>query len=290
MRRLVLAAAAYGFCLLAIQPAAAEDMTIVSEVVVPKRYTVGPRNATLTLWMTPGKARLSDGYRDWIYDVATGTRIDIDHQTRQYWQGTEADRVAWVDARHKESTAKFEKDQAEYERRKAEYDEGMARLEKEEAEFYRRRGEEPRKLPQWLRDAKERPDPPSLIDMSVSLEKGRGSKTILGYDCEHYRVWTTRTYSDGSKETELSQELWVAPKLEVPVPPEVLNLAPFLPRSHAGLALASTYPGSSSSHSVVAVEIKRGPIDASVFALPAGYTRQDSPISMVGSYMWFEVK
>ncbi len=134
MRRLVLAAAACGLCLLAIQPAAAEDVTIVSEVVVPKRYTVGPRNATLTLWMTPGKVKLSDGYRDWIYDVASGTRIDIDHQTRQYWQGTEAERTAWLDARHKELTARFEKIVAENQRRKAEYDEGMARLEKEEAE------------------------------------------------------------------------------------------------------------------------------------------------------------
>ncbi len=128
-----------------------------------------------------------------------------------------------------------------------------------------------------------------MIDLSVSLEKGTDSKTILGYDCDHYLVWATRTYSDGSKETTLSQELWVAPKLEVPVPSQVLALAPFPPPS-GGFALASTYPGSSSSYSVVAIEIRRAPIDASVFALPAGYVRVDTPVNVVGSYMWFEVK
>ncbi len=292
MRPLVLVAAACGLWLLAAQPAAAEDMTIVSEVVVPKPYTVGPRNATLTLWMTPGKVRLSDGYRDWIYDVATGTRIDIDHQTREYWQGTEAERAAWLEARSKESAAKFEKDSADFQRRMAKHDEEMAKLEKEDAEYYRRKGEEPPKLPQWLLDAKEKPPPPSLIDLSMAMEKGTGSKTIAGYDCEQYLIWATRTYSDGSKETELSQELWVAPKLEVPVSRRVLNLAPFLPPWSEGFPLASIYPSKSgsSTHSVIVVAIRKGPIDASVLALPSGYTRVASPTNTVGSYMWFELK
>lgn len=93
MRRLGLVAAACGLWLMAGLPAVADDLTIVSEVIVPRPYLGGPKSATLTLWMTAGKVRQSDGYRDWIYDVASGTRIDIDHQTRQYWQGTEAERV-----------------------------------------------------------------------------------------------------------------------------------------------------------------------------------------------------
>src|SRR5262245_31097533 len=93
MRRLVLAAAACGLWLLAVLPAGAEDLTVVSEVKVSERALAGPKNATLTLWMTAGKIRQSDGYRDWIYDVATGMRIDIDHQMRAYWQGTDEERA-----------------------------------------------------------------------------------------------------------------------------------------------------------------------------------------------------
>ncbi len=122
------------------------------------------------------------------------------------------------------------------------------------------------------------------VGYATTIEKGAGRKTIAGYDCEQYLDLDHTNHSDGSKETYLSQELWVAPKLEVPVPPQVLGLAPFHASSNRGVTLASNYSGGSSSHSVVAVEIKRGPIDASVFAPPAGVTRVDLPVGAVGSY------
>ncbi len=93
MRQVRVAVAACGLWLSIIAQAAAEDLTIVSEVKVSTPALVGPRSATLTLWMTPGNVRLSDGHRDWIYDIPTGTRIDIDHQTREYWQGPYAEQA-----------------------------------------------------------------------------------------------------------------------------------------------------------------------------------------------------
>jgi Domain of unknown function (DUF4412) len=324
MRRLVLAAAACGLWLPAVQAAAAEDLTIVSEVVVPKPYLVGPKNATLTLWMTPGKVRQSDGHRDWIYDAATGTRIDIDHQTRQYWQGTEAERTAWIEARNKEAIAKFETDKAEYQKQKAGRDEEFAKLEaegllpavkdapqserewskltpeerddlrreisklKEVLEQLAKAKEEFVKLPQALRDSMGKRPPPNLVGYAPTVERGTGDKAIAGYDCEHYRISVTRTFEDGSKKTEVEQELWLAEKLEPPVSFEVLKLAPFLSGVHLakGFPLASISPsqGGSFHLSVIAVVIRKDPIDASVFALPAGYTRVDSPIDVVGSY------
>jgi len=121
-----------------------------------------------------------------------------------------------------------------------------------------------------------------------TVERAAGDKAIAGYDCEHHRILVTRTAEDGSKKAEVWQELWLAPKIEAPVPFEVLKLAPFLPGVHAarGFPLAAISPseGGSFHLSVVAVEIRTGPIDASLFTVPAGYIRVDSPIGVVGSY------
>jgi hypothetical protein len=310
-------AAVCGLWLLALTQAAAEDVTIVAEIAVPGRYTVGPKNATLTVWMTASKIRQSDGYRDWIYEVSTDKRIDIDHQTREYWEGTEAGRAGWVQARYEAWKAQAERDEAEYQERKAKYDEGLAKLEAEQwsrltpqeqdaarqkmSELLARlkdattaeaRAEiewELLKLPKSLRDSMDKPIvPPVLVGDTVAHEKGPSRRAIAGYDCEQYLIRRTRTFADGSKTVELQQELWVAPSLEPPVPVGVRNLARFLSAVvvDEGFPLASIHTSEDGQilHSVVAVSVKKGPIDASVFALPSGYTRVDTPIDALGSY------
>jgi hypothetical protein len=308
MRHFKLAAA--GLCLLAVHAAAAEDLTIVSEVVVAPRPYV---SATLTLWMTAGKVRLSDGHRDWIYDVATGTRIDLDHLTRTYWQGTEAERAARIQALDEETKAKLAREQAEqfamlraarkfaptggdgeWWRKKPTREEREAlirELQKQQAalEAMAKAEEEFDRLPQAMRDSVGKRLPPKRTAFASTVERGTDDKAIAGYDCEHYRISVTRVFEDGSKKNEIEQELWLAPKLKPPVSFEVLKLVPFLPGMHLtkGLPLASIAPSPSGSLNlfVVAAQVKKGPIDASVFAVPAGYTRVDSPISPVGSYV-----
>jgi hypothetical protein len=123
---------------------------------------------------------------------------------------------------------------------------------------------------------------------ALTVERGTGDKAIAGYDCRHYRILVMRTHEDGSKKAEVWQELWLAPKLEAPVPFEVLKQAPLLPGVHAakGFPLAAISPSDGASFllSVVAVQIRTAPIDASLLAVPAGYTRVDLPVGRVGSY------
>jgi hypothetical protein len=332
MRGLKLAVAVCGLCLLAVQPAAAEDLTIVSEIVIPKPFLVGPKPGTLTLWMSSTKVKQSDGYRDWMYDVATGTRIDIDHQKRVYWEGTEAERAAQLQEWNRQFMARTEKEDAEYRQRKAKQDEELARLEAEaerkrqqwpkmkeelEKEWSRltpqqqdairqkmselladrkkkidearsKLDEELAKLPQALGDIAGKPIPPTPVASSTAVEKGSSRKTIAGQDCEQYLIWRTGTFADGTKRTELAQEVWVAPKLEVPVSFEVLKLVPFLSGTHMmkGVPLGWIDPskGGSFHISVLATEVRKAQIDPSVFTVPAGYTRADKFITAIGSY------
>jgi hypothetical protein len=332
MRGLKSAVALCGLCLLAVQPAAAEDLTIVSEIVIPKPFLVGPKPGTLTLWMSSTKVKQSDGYRDWIYDVATGTRIDIDHQKRVYWEGTEAERAAQLQEWNRQFTARIEKEDAEYRQRRAKQDEELARLEakaerereqwpkaKEELEKEWSRltpqqqdairqkmselladskkkidearsklDEELTKLPPALRGDTGIPIPPRPVAYSTVVEKGSSRKAIAGQDCEQYLVWSTGTFADGTKRTELAQEVWVAPKLEVPVSLEVLKLVPFLVGTHMmkGVPLGWIDPTESGSFhiSVLATEVRKAPIDPSLFTVPAGYARVDRFITAIGSY------
>jgi len=300
MRRLVLAAAACGLWLLAVLPVAADDLTIVSEVVVPRPYLIGPKSATLTLWVTPRKVRQSDGFRDWIYDVATGTRTDIDNQMKVYWQGTEAERNELLELMlgMKVDVAGWPKltpqEQDEMRREMSKAKEVLEELAKAKA-----KADEELAKRQALRDSVQKPLPPNLVGYAPTVERGTGDKIVAGYHSEHYRVAVMRIVGDGSVKTEvehdlwlepekLEHDLWLAPKLEPPVPYEVLKLAPFLPGTHLakGFPLASVArsPSGSLKVSVVAVVVKKGPIDASVFVMPSGYTQVDLPIDVVASY------
>jgi hypothetical protein len=270
MRALKVVTAACSLWLLVVQCAIAEDLTIVSEVT--GEYIVD--SVRETLWISADKVRWSNPRRDRIYHVATGKLINVDHKTREYWEGTEAEWLAASDADAKKLlepsplrplSQVLRAETPESERKQVE---ALERL-----------------LEQHIQKVRAKMERDSTAVFSVAVEKSIGTKMIKGYDCEQYFVWFTRTYPDGSKEVELFQELWVAPKLEAPVPFEVMLQSPtlgpyrtlFTAAGVKGVPLELGQRGHL-ARSVVAIDIKKGPLDATVFAVPAGYTRVKPPL------------
>jgi hypothetical protein len=156
-----------------------------------------------------------------------------------------------------------------------------AEMEKAVKEARAKAEEELAKLPPALRDNLDKPPPRTPIAVARTERKGTQTRKIAGYDCEQRVITDIGTFEDGSKDTLREIELWVAPDLEPPVPFDVLRRLVYLSRGDApnGFPLASIdrFKGRvESSVSVEAVEIRKGAIDPSLFAVPAGYTRVES--------------
>lgn len=66
---------------LAVLPAGAEDLTIVSSVTTGKGAPT-----TATQYISADKMRTSDGRTDTIIDVASGRMVHIDHKKKSYWE------------------------------------------------------------------------------------------------------------------------------------------------------------------------------------------------------------
>ena len=72
---------------LAILPAAAEDLTIVSTVTSGKKG----KTVTATQYLSADKLRSSDGTNDTITDLTSGRMIHVDHKKKEYWETTLAE-------------------------------------------------------------------------------------------------------------------------------------------------------------------------------------------------------
>jgi hypothetical protein len=142
-------------------------------------------------------------------------------------------------------------------------------------EMYAKMGE---KSPPLQSDARE----------SASLQKLPDRRTVAGYDCEHYVV--TLTYSlDGKVMGVATYNHWVAPDLRDPSLAASNSFAPQIKSlwseyirvtremEEKGLQLASAMTASGVDISSEAIEVKKGLIDPSVFLVPAGYTKVESP-------------
>jgi len=157
MHGLKSAFAACGLALLAAIPAAAEDLTIA----LGYSGTVDPlgRGVT-TLFISPNDVRYRtrnyyDGNKDWVFNVASGRLVMIDHDGKQY---------AESDAEERDE---------------------VRRLEREEAET--------RRLP-GLRDGKiEMRALPSAHPGKFVVEKGSKTRQYAGYECEQYVISTDAT-------------------------------------------------------------------------------------------------
>jgi hypothetical protein len=327
--------AAVAACLSLLLPriAAAEGLTIISQIVVPTPYVVGPVNGPSTLWISDTMVRHADGNHDQIYEVATGRMIEIDHRKREYWETTPEQRERELQAFNAASVARTEamtkylsgleaeahERAAQLEAKTREEREHRARLKEDlerelpklppeqqkalrgqllalTAELQKKKEEAAKagaemekqflaELPPALRDNLNKPIPPRPVEVVTEVRTGTGSRQIAGFACEQRFITSIGTFADGSRHTVQEVEQWIAPDLEPPVPVKVLKDVRFplmvgdVPR---GLPLANIYRhkgGGDFDHSVEAVEIKKGAIDSTVFAVPAGYTKVQSDIA-----------
>ena len=65
----------------AVLPAAAEDLTILSSVTTGKGAPM-----TATQYIATDRMRTSDGRMDTIFDVASGRMVHVDHKKKTYWE------------------------------------------------------------------------------------------------------------------------------------------------------------------------------------------------------------
>jgi hypothetical protein len=242
--------AAIGLSLLmALRTAAAEDLTVVSK-------ESGSRGAggTSTLYISSSKIRLSNPSHDTIFDVASGKMAVIDPQKKQYWESSAEEREA-----------------------------GFRQME----EQTKRMQEQLANLPPAVRE--KMAGATGAMGASITVQKGTGTKKIAGYDCEQYLI---------SMGESIKIEKWVTQDLQMPLTlfdaqkatfagnPMLKNFARMADemKKIKGFPLGETttikgLPGVGGETSREATEVKKGPIDPSVFAIPAGYTKVESPIA-----------
>ncbi len=122
---------------------------------------------------------------------------------------------------------------------------------------------------------------------AVEVTKGTGTRQIAGYDTQQY----TLTMGE-----DLRFEMWAAPALGAPRQYIAAQKAAYAAMGPAGRRFQKLfeqmqeiqgYPLATSMSSKMmmtkqqrlteAVEVKKGPIPASAFDVPAGYTKKDSP-------------
>jgi hypothetical protein len=139
------------------------------------------------------------------------------------------------------------------------------------------------------RAARQRPiyrDTPS--DFSASFEMVPGRRIIAGYDCEHYVATAREQWNDGRPQPVVvnTHDYWIVPDLHVEtikarmheMGARILQAENIMKEAlDKGLVLADIW--SVNGHwvgSEEAIEVRKGQIDPSVFAPPAGYAKVES--------------
>jgi hypothetical protein len=238
--------------LVAVRTAAGEDLTVVS------KESSSRGGGTSTLYISATKIRLSDPLHDTIFDGASGKMAVIDPQKKQYW----------------ESTA---------EEREAGFRQGEEQMKKMQDQLA--------SLPPAVRE--KMAGAAGAMAPSITVQKGTGTKKIAGYDCEQYLI---------SMGESIKIEKWVTQDLQMPLTlfdaqkatfagnPMLKNFARMADemKKIKGFPLGETttirgLPGVGGETSREATEVKKGPIDPSVFAIPAGYTKVESPFARLAA-------
>jgi hypothetical protein len=214
---------------------------LAEDLTIVSTVKLGDRQSTSTQYLTSERARTATDDTDTIVEYATGRIANVDHKKREYTETTLAEMAAFLD-------------------------QTMAKLEG---------------LPAFARKA-------MGGDVgAINVTKGTTTRKIAGYDCMQY------TLSMGN---DMVFDLWVTPAL--PYPPQLVDAqkAQFATMGPAGrrfvamfdemkkikgvsLATGMNYKvmGKKIDNLTEATEVRRGPIPADAFAIPAGYKKKDSP-------------
>jgi len=227
----------------------AEDLTIVSNVTSQGGPDSGP--STSTSYLTATKFRVTTKRSDVIMDMAAGKYTVIDNQKRQYWEMTQDD-INAMTQRMNDSMRQATQQNPQA----AKMMEGML----------------------------------GGMMGQVTVTKGTATKKVAGYDCTDYLV------SMGM----MKQHFWITTELNPPV--SMGQWASAQRAMFAGSPLASSmgklmeefgkiqgFPLANNSTTTIlnktiestseAVEVKKGPIPPSAFAVPEGYAKVASPLA-----------
>jgi hypothetical protein len=218
-------------------PAVAEDLTIVSKT------TIGTAEPIVTTqYFTAGKMRTSDGEHETIFDIASGRIQVLNPKKKEYYEFTREEMASVMN-------------QAEQQ------------LSGPALDILAKMG--------------------GAKQIEAKLEKVGAPRKVAGYDCEPYVV----TMMDSMR-----WEVCAAPTLPMPVQyldalkaryailgpmakrfdktfEEMKKIKGFPLATNASVSLMMIRQEFRSE----ATEIKKGPVAASVFAIPAGYTKKDAP-------------
>jgi hypothetical protein len=212
------------------------------DLTIVSTVKAGDHQATSTQYLTADRARMATADTDMIVEYSTGRIVQINHKSKEYSETSLA-----------EMAAAAEKIAAEMD-----------------------------KMPAFARKMM-----PGGTVGQITVKKGAATRKIAGYDCTQY------TLSMGE---DLVFDLWVTPALEWPAQLVDAQKATFAAMGPAGrrfvamfdemkkikgvsLATGMNYKmmGKQIDNLTEASEVRRGPIPASTFAIPAGYKQKASP-------------
>ncbi|MEO5761433.1 MAG: DUF4412 domain-containing protein [Vicinamibacteria bacterium] len=208
--------------------------------------------STAMNYFSKDRMRMNSGRSDSIMEFDSGTMINIDHQKKEYSEIT----IAELDANMKAMSAKME--------------ESMA------------------KMPPQMREQMAKLMGGATADVTVT--KG-GTKTIAGYVCQEYTVTMGKNMTQEScNSTALTPPFDPAnfqklTHLSIPMMQGADKLIEKMSVIQ-GISLMNhtsiNMMGNKRDTTMEATEVKKGPIAADVFAVPAGYKKIDSPMKNMG--------
>jgi len=219
---------------------AAAALAGAEDLTIVSKVTFGKdKISTSTQYISGDKIRTSDGSNDTIMEISSGRLTMIDHKKKEYSETSLAEMSAMFDNLNKQM-------------------QGNPILEKMMG---------------------------SVTD--VKVQKGGSSKTVAGYTCDQYLL---------SMGDNFTFDLWAAPALQPPYQYYDASKLRYASMGPMGQRFAKMYdemkkingmPLSTAIHTKMmgmsmdtlseATEVRKGPIPASAFDIPAGYKKKDSP-------------
>jgi hypothetical protein len=208
------------------------------DLTVVSRVTFGNSESSSTHYITSERSRTTDGQNDSIIHYPTGKMVVVDHKKKEYFETSLEEMSAYLDRVTRNLKGS-----------------GVEKM--------------------------------FALDEQAKVEKLPGKRTFAGYDCEHFSI----SFGDA-----LEIDLWAAPSLKAPpryYDGRKLAYAAMGPmgklfenafeemKKIKGFPLSTAFilrtPMSRTETVSEATEVRKGSIPASVFELPAGYRRKESP-------------
>jgi hypothetical protein len=209
------------------------------DLTVVSKTTMDGKSGTSTQWMSSTKTRTSDGVNDAIIEFKTGKYVFIDHKKKQYWETSVEEMASYMDA--------------------------------------------------LQRDVKGNPMFEQMFGGpdTVKVEKLKTSQKVAGYDCDDYEMSMGAALVFGfcaAKSLKPPPQFYEGRKASFasmgPMGTRYMKMFEEMKKIEGyPLTLEMDVDMGIMKQKTLseAVEVKKGPIDESIFATPAGYKKGKSP-------------